>query len=227
MFRSHKTIWTIRWDLGTYYMWDETLSPTVKSFLLTVPRRYFVWWSFVLFMSLVCHAFVFVHCYLVVTWRERADLLALVCDIYCNFVTFPFGILGQVWYLFASIPDPYCLFYFKPWPRLLRRFKSEPLPVESPDTYNMCRSLQYTSMLRVRLALWHRLKPSSEYFTDRSMAMLLLWIVFVIHASCWCVLCCRVCSLHPCGHLLGKGWPLGCSVCCVFLCFVTSQVSLS
>ena len=28
--------------------------------------------------------------------KGRADLLALVCDIYCDFVTFPFGILGQV-----------------------------------------------------------------------------------------------------------------------------------
>ena len=37
--------------------------------------------------------------------RERADLMALVCDAYCNFVTFPFGSLGQVWYLIASIPD--------------------------------------------------------------------------------------------------------------------------
>ena len=43
---------------------------------------------------------------------ERADLLTLVCDVYCDFVTFPFGILGQVWYLIVSIPDPCCLFYF-------------------------------------------------------------------------------------------------------------------
>ena len=43
---------------------------------------------------------------------ERADLLALVCDVYCEFVTFPFGILGQVWYLIVSIPDPCCLSYF-------------------------------------------------------------------------------------------------------------------
>ena len=28
------------------------------------------------------------------------------------FVTFPFGILRQVWYLFVSITDPCCLFYF-------------------------------------------------------------------------------------------------------------------
>ena len=34
--------------------------------------------------------------------------------------------------------------------------------------------------------------------------MLLLWIVFVSYASYWCVLCCRVCSLKPCGHLPGK-----------------------
>ena len=26
------------------------------------------------------------------------------------FVTFPFGILGQVWYLIGSIPDPCCVF---------------------------------------------------------------------------------------------------------------------
>ena len=28
------------------------------------------------------------------------------------FVTFPFSILGQVWYLIVSIPDPCCLSYF-------------------------------------------------------------------------------------------------------------------
>ena len=48
-----------------------------------------------LFMTCVCHAFVSVHCCLVVTRRERADILALVCDVYCDFVTFPYGILGR------------------------------------------------------------------------------------------------------------------------------------
>ena len=43
---------------------------------------------------------------------ERTDLLALVCDVYCDFVIFPFGILGQVWYLIVSIPGPCCLSYF-------------------------------------------------------------------------------------------------------------------
>ena len=57
-------------------------------------------------MSCVCHAFASVHCCL------AADLLALVCDVYCDVVTFPFGIMGQVWYLIVSIPDPCCLYNF-------------------------------------------------------------------------------------------------------------------
>ena len=46
------------------------------------------------------------------TEGERVDLLAIVCDFYCNFVTFPFGILGQVRYVIVLIPDPCCLSYF-------------------------------------------------------------------------------------------------------------------
>ena len=44
-----------------------------------------------LFMSCGCHAFVSVHCCLVVTCWERADLLALVVMFNCVFVTFPCG----------------------------------------------------------------------------------------------------------------------------------------
>ena len=65
-----------------------------------------------LFMSCVCHAFASVHCCFVVTCRGRDDLLTLVCDDYWDFVTFPFGILRQVWYLIVWIPDPCCLSYF-------------------------------------------------------------------------------------------------------------------
>ena len=49
---------------------------------------------------------------LVVTCWERADLLALIMVSNCEFVTFPIGILGQVWYLIASIPDLCTLTYF-------------------------------------------------------------------------------------------------------------------
>ena len=80
-------------------------------FGLTVPRRYFICGSVVLFMSCVCQAFTSVHCCLVVTCWEKADLLALVGDVYCIFVTFPCGILGQVWYLIVFIPDHCWLSY--------------------------------------------------------------------------------------------------------------------
>ena len=46
--------------------------------------------------------------------RERADLLALVGDVYCSFVTFKCGIWGQVWYLNVSFPDLCRLSYFVP-----------------------------------------------------------------------------------------------------------------
>ena len=55
-------------------------------------------------MSCVSHALASVHCCLVVTCLERVDLLAFVDDIFCIFVTFPCGILGQVWYLIELFP---------------------------------------------------------------------------------------------------------------------------
>ena len=44
---------------------------------------------------------------------KGADLLALVGDVYCIFVTFPCGILGQVWYLIVSFPDICLLSYLE------------------------------------------------------------------------------------------------------------------
>ena len=51
-------------------------------------------------MFLLCLVFamslcVSVYMCIVVTCLERADLLALVCGVCCEFVTFPIGILGQ------------------------------------------------------------------------------------------------------------------------------------
>ena len=45
-------------------------------------------------------------CFVVTCW-ERAGLLALVCSVCCEFVTFPL-----VWYLIVSIPDLCTLTYF-------------------------------------------------------------------------------------------------------------------
>ena len=65
-------------------------------------------------MFRVCHAFLPVHCSLVVTCWERANLLALLYVMFsCVFATFLCGVLGQVWYLIVSIPDLCFLTYFK------------------------------------------------------------------------------------------------------------------
>ena len=37
------------------------------------------------------------------------------------------------------------------------------------------------------------------------------------------MLSCRIYLLQSCGHLLGKGWPLGSLICGDLLCFITSQ----
>ena len=63
-------------------------------------------------MFCVSHAFASVHCCIVVTCCEKADLLTLVGDVYCIFVTFPCGTLSQVWYLIVSFPDLCLLSYF-------------------------------------------------------------------------------------------------------------------
>ena len=62
----------------------KRVNSPVKIFLLTVPRRCFVCQSVLLFMFRVCHAFLSVHCSLVVTCWEWVNLLALLCVIfYC------------------------------------------------------------------------------------------------------------------------------------------------
>ena len=64
---------------------------------------------------------------------------------------------------------------------------------------------------------YHKLvKALQKVFYWPFQGLLLLGILFVIYVSC-----CLICSLQPCGHLLGKGWPLGSLGYDVFLCFVT------
>ena len=66
----------------------------------------------------LCHIVLSVSCSIRVTCWERAVFLALLyVACCCVFVTFPYGVLGQVWYLTESIPD-LCIFLnfekFKP-----------------------------------------------------------------------------------------------------------------
>ena len=60
------------------------------------------------FVILSCASFYW--CLGVTCW-ERADLLALICDVLLLSCHFPFGILGQAWCLIVSIPDLCLLSY--------------------------------------------------------------------------------------------------------------------
>ena len=65
---------------------------------------------------------------------------------------------------------------------------------------NLCWS---TSELKARLARKTGLSPPVKYFTDRSKAVLLLWIFFFLSCVYYVFVC--VCLYVLCGHLLGKG----------------------
>ena len=89
------------------------LSPPLKYFTEDSKAVLLLWIMYVFF----CLVFVMplcasVYLYLVVTCRERADLLALVSSIYLWVCHFPNGILGQVWSLIVSIPDLCILSYY-------------------------------------------------------------------------------------------------------------------
>ena len=92
------------------------------------------------FVSCVSHAFAFVHCCLVVTCWKRTDLLALDVDVYCIFVTFPCGILGQVWYLIVSFPNLCRLSYLDRYVFIRFCFKTA---IKGSVKYNRLYSLKY------------------------------------------------------------------------------------
>ena len=57
----------------------------------------------------LCLVFLMLSCmFIAALWSPAGKglLLALGGDVYCIFVTFPCGILGKVWYLIVSFPDP-------------------------------------------------------------------------------------------------------------------------
>ena len=69
----------------------------------------------------------------------------------------------------------------------------------------MCLSYNRSVNVGRTLLVYMRLmsRPSGIRFTDHSKAVVLLWILFIICASC--LTCCLVCTLKPYSHMLGKG----------------------
>ena len=61
-------------------------------------------------------------------WSPAGKVLTswfLLVMFYCVFVTFPCGILGQVWYLFVLIPDLCRLSYFNWLQHIQTRFEGK------------------------------------------------------------------------------------------------------
>ena len=70
------------WAEGAVGVPCGLFKPSSKIFLLTVPERCFFCGSFMLVLSCFCYAScVYINKCLVVTCWERADLLALICDV--------------------------------------------------------------------------------------------------------------------------------------------------
>ena len=67
-----------------------------------------------------------------------------------------------------------------------------------------------TSDLRVRLAPLNRFKPSSKIFYWPFQGG-----TSCVDLLCFCYVFVRVCLYVLCGHLLGKGWPLGSRLWCL------------
>ena len=87
-----------------------------SDFFLIVPRRCFFCASYLIFRFHVCLCYAVLSnpCSFVITCWVRADLLALLCVAFsCVFVTFPYGVSGQAWYLIVSMPYLCLPLYFE------------------------------------------------------------------------------------------------------------------
>ena len=79
------------------------------------------------------------------------------------------------------------------------------------------------SELRMKLAPWNRFKPSSKIFLLTVARWYFFCRSFMLFLSCVCYAFVRVCLLMPCGHLLGKGWPLGSRLWCLIVSLLLSH----
>ena len=62
--------------------------------------------DFFYFYVCLCYIILSVSCSLVVTCWEKDDCLTFLYMMFsCEFVTFPYDILGKMWYLIVSTPD--------------------------------------------------------------------------------------------------------------------------
>ena len=79
-----------------------------------------------------------------------------------------------------------------------------------------------TSELRVRLVPLNRLKPSRQIFYWPFQGGTSFVDLLCVFLSCVCYVFVRVCLYVLCGHLLGKGWPLGSRLWCLTVSLLLS-----
>ena len=78
-----------------------------------------------LFLSCVCYAFLFIYALWSPAGKGLTSWLSFVMSN-CEFVTFPIGILGQVWSLIVSIPYLCPLSYFAQGQNAVPQVRLEP-----------------------------------------------------------------------------------------------------
>ena len=66
-------------------------------------------------------------------------------------------------------------------------------------------------------ALWNQFKPSSIIFLLTVPRRCFFCESFMLLLSCFCSAFVPVCLLMPCGHLHGRGWPLGSRLRCLIV----------
>ena len=81
----------------SHTMFLHGLSPPVKHFYWRFQGDTFLW----IICVILCLVFAMLsRLFMAALWspegKESADILALVCDVYCDFVTLQFGIIGQM-----------------------------------------------------------------------------------------------------------------------------------
>ena len=145
-----------------------------KTFLLTVPRRYFF---------CLCIVFVMLsRMYIAALWSPAGKGLTSWLSFvmfYCVFVTFPCGILGQVWYLIVSIPDRCHLSYFKKLSTLptFKNYIISKFNIAYVPPYFTIGN-RYTSVLHARLR-----NEGSSLNTDIFLEIIFVLILYVISAT--------------------------------------------
>ena len=75
------------------------IKPSSKNFFTNCSKVVLLLWILFVIMFCVCHAFVSIHCSLVITaGKGLTSRLSCVC-LFLSFGTFPCGVQCQVWYL--------------------------------------------------------------------------------------------------------------------------------